>query len=86
MRRQAPDVVRVHQLKVWPRYFNELYQGRKHSEFRRHDRDFRIGDALRLMEWDPEKKAYSGRELLRGISYLFVPHEAPEFVVLELTE
>lgn len=86
MKRQPPAVQRIHELKTWPRFFNELWQGRKHTEFRRHDRDFRVGDVLRLREWDPETKEYSGRELSRKITYLFVPNQAADFCVLELEE
>jgi len=77
---------RVHELKTWPAYYREIITGRKHTEHRRHDRDFRVGDVLRLREWDPITKAYTGRELFRRIRYLFTPHEAPGFVVLELED
>lgn len=86
MKRQQPEVRRIHDLKTWPRFFNELWQGRKHTEFRRHDRDFRVGDLLRLREYNPDTKEYSGRELIRRVRYLFVPHEAADFCVLELEE
>lgn len=84
MKRHPATVIRVHELKTWPRFFNELVQGRKHTEFRRHDRDFQKGDVLRLREWDPATREYSGRELSRRISYLYVPNEASDFCVLEL--
>lgn len=84
MRRQPATVARVHELKTWPRFFNELWQGRKHTEFRRHDRDFQVGDLLRLLEWDPEKKIHTGRELTRRVAYLFIPNQAPDFCVMEL--
>lgn len=81
-----PKGWRLHELKTWPRYYRELVTDRKHSEHRRFDRDFRIGDVLRLREWDPAKKEYTGREMFRCIRYLYTPHEAPGFVVLELME
>jgi hypothetical protein len=77
---------RVHDLKVWPEYFRDIITGRKHTEFRQHDRDFQVGDVLLLREWDPDKKEYTGRELRRRVAFLYAPHQAPDFVVLEVNE
>ena len=34
------------------------------------DRDFQVGDFLRLCEYDPVTEAYSGRELVMEITYI----------------
>lgn len=75
---------RVHALKCWPRYFGDLVVGRKRSEFRVADRDFRVGDYLRLREYDPATGLYSGRETVRRVQFLYHPHQAPGFCVMEL--
>lgn len=60
---------------------------RKPFEARKNDRDFKIGDHLHLMEYDPELDHYSGRLLVREISYI-LPGGAwgiePGYVVLGL--
>ena len=84
--KEPPKEWRLHELKTWPKYFREVLVGRKHTEHRRADRDFQVGDVLRLREWNPVKKEYTGREVFRRVRYLYEPHEAPGFVVLELEE
>lgn len=61
---------RTHDLKVWPAFFEALNDGRKTFEWRKNDRDFRTGDTLRLREWDPNTEAYTGRDLIRTVSYM----------------
>lgn len=51
---------RAHDLKVWPEHYRLIVQGRKPWELRRHDRDFQKGDWLRLREWDPQTRSYTG--------------------------
>jgi hypothetical protein len=85
-RRTPAEDWRVHRLKCWPTYFREILLGHKHTEFRARDRDFQVGDILVLREYDPEKNEYSGRELQRRVTYLYAPHQAPTFVVMELEE
>jgi hypothetical protein len=63
-------VVRLHELKIWPRFFREVALDRKHVEVRRYDRDFLENDVLLLREWDPESKKYSGRIALRRVTGL----------------
>jgi hypothetical protein len=86
---QSPQVgaARVHELKCWPVYFQDVRAGRKNFEVRENDRGFRVGDVLRLREWDPSR-GYSGEEERRVVTYilesgLFV---AEGYVVLALAE
>ena len=58
----------THYLKTWPAPFQEVLEGRKTAEVRRNDRPFFVGDTLCLQEWNPETKAYTGRELARRVS------------------
>jgi len=60
----------VHDLKTWPPYFAALLDGRKTFEIRENDREFQVGDMLRLREWDPASSEYTGREMMRVVSYI----------------
>lgn len=59
----------THELKIAPRWFNDVQSGRKNFEIRRNDRDFNVGDYLLLKEW--ERGKYTGRELTRKIQYIY---------------
>jgi hypothetical protein len=59
-----------HMLKTWPQFYGEILAGRKRHEIRKHDRDFRVGDTLTLVEWSPETKAFTGAACVRVITYL----------------
>lgn len=59
---------RIHELKILPRWFNELYAG-KDFELRKYDRPFAVGDTLILREWDGEK--YTGAKAKRKIKYIY---------------
>lgn len=60
----------THKLKTWPEYFNQIIEGNKNFEVRRNDRNFMIGDTLILQEFDPIVKLYTGREIIKTITYI----------------
>lgn len=59
--------MRVIEKKIFPEFFERVKTRKKNIEFRL--ADFRIvkGDTLRLREWDPRKRAYTGRVLERPV-------------------
>lgn len=59
----------THELKTWPDYFQAVKRGDKRFELRRNDRDFRVGDTLRLREYCPVDDAYSGDECSRVVTF-----------------
>jgi hypothetical protein len=60
-----------HRVKSWPSFFEATLSGVKTHDVRRAtDRDYRVGDTLRLMEFDPEKQVYTGREQCVRITYI----------------
>lgn len=59
----------THELKIAPRWFEDVQSGRKNFEIRRNDRDFKVGDYLLLKEW--ERGKYTGREITRKIQYIY---------------
>ena len=65
----SKDFSTTHDLKTWPESFDAIESGKKNHEFRFDDRDFKVGDFLRLKRWDPKEKIYTGRELVVRITY-----------------
>ncbi len=45
--------MKVHELKTWPVPFQQVMDGRKTHEFRKNDRDFKVGDTLLLKLYEP---------------------------------
>jgi hypothetical protein len=61
----------VHTVKSWPQFFEPMLSGAKTHDLRRvTDRDYQVGDKLRLQEFDPELSRYTGRELVVRITYI----------------
>jgi hypothetical protein len=77
----------THDLKTWPEYFQVVKSGEKRFEVRAADRDFRVGDTLRLREYDPKAETYSGDECSFTVSYIlgtWSPLGIPGLVVMSL--
>jgi ASC-1-like (ASCH) protein len=64
------DNAAIHELKIWPEYFEPILDGRKTFELRQTDpsRDFQVGDTLRLRE--TLRGEYTGRELMALVTYI----------------
>jgi hypothetical protein len=60
----------THELKTWPEYFAAVRVGLKDFEVRRWDRDFAVGDVLKLREYDPDTATYSGAYLTAVVTYV----------------
>lgn len=77
----------THELKVWPEFFAGIQSGDKPFELRRDDRDFKVGDWLKLREWAPPDIAaarpggYTGARCLRRISYVVRAADVERFTV-----
>ena len=54
--------------KCWPEYFAKILSGEKNFELRLADWKCQPGDTLILREWNPETKAYTGRQVEREVS------------------
>lgn len=61
---------KVHHLKTWIEYFEEIFMDRKKFEVRKNDRDYKVGDFLIIKEFDNDKQKYTGREMARVITYV----------------
>lgn len=76
-----------HELKTWPEPFARIDAGVKTYEVRKSDRDFQVGDTLRLREWDPKPgpsrlvtpasgpppRGYTGNELYVRVVHITMP-------------
>lgn len=76
----------IHELKTWPEHFDPILKGYKLFEVRKNDRNFQVGDSVRLCEYDPKLQRYTGRTIKKQITYLLqgefgVP---PDICVLSL--
>ena len=56
------------ELKILPQYFEEVWNENKTFELRKDDRNYKVGDTLRLLEFD--YGTYTGRECNRTILYI----------------
>jgi Domain of unknown function (DUF3850) len=83
----------IHELKSWPKFFGAIAAGRRTHELRRDDRRYRVGDQLRLREFDPETNSYTGRTCLLAVTSLTSAEEPcaasdealhPEFCILSI--
>lgn len=66
----APLQGRTHELKIWPSCFTAVEAGTKPFDVRENDRDFHVGDALLLREYEPESEQYTGQTTARWITYV----------------
>lgn len=75
----------IHDLKVWPEFFEPLSSGEKSFELRLDDRGFRAGDTLLLREWS-KADGYSGRQIERVVTYIAggEPWLSPNYVCMGL--
>lgn len=63
--------LKIHYLKIMPKYYDSLKHGYKPFEIRKNDRDFKVGDILTLQEYDIEAKEYTeSDELYFDITYI----------------
>ena len=65
----------MHELKTWPEPFRAIQRGDKTFEIRNADRDFSVGDELRLFEYLHEENRYTGSALTATVTYLVKPGE-----------
>jgi hypothetical protein len=66
-----------HELKSWVGLFEPIYNGTKTHELRVLDRNYRVGDVLKLREYRPEDREYTGRECYVEITYITSSKHSP---------
>lgn len=70
----------VHELKILPKYYEEVKAGNKNFELRINDRDYMKGDTIRLRAWDGEK--YLDKAPLER-TVKFVLMDCPEYGLMD---
>lgn len=87
--------MKIHELKTMDTYFQAVLSHEKNFEIRKNDRDFKVGDALILVEIKAVQKSgdvkytslFTGRVLLKKITYIFEGGSyglAPDYVILSI--
>lgn len=66
----------IHELKISPKYFEDVRNGMKRFELRRDDRDFKVGDLITLKEY--ENGSYTGREI-KNMPIVYILRNAQEY-------
>lgn len=77
--------MKVHELKLQQPFFDDVFFNRKDFEVRKNDRNFKVGDRLKLIEYPSENPKY----VLKDIKYILKGGEfgiEPGYVVLGLKE
>lgn len=85
----------IHELKVWPEFYERIIDGSKTFEVRKDDRGYQAGDVLRLREWRPAGGGplmtgignHTGRETTRIVGFIFRQGfgvDLGEYVVISL--
>lgn len=81
--------MRVHDLKCWPEFYGCVEDDSKPFEIRYNDRDYHVGDVLRIHEYEPlpgdQEGRYTGREVEKTITYMTAFNQKPGWVVLGLS-
>jgi hypothetical protein len=81
----------VHALKTDPDFFQAVWNGTKTFEYRRNDRDFKVGDTLVLketkyssveMKMEGKPLEYTGRDILAKVPYIY--HIGDAYCILSL--
>jgi ASC-1-like (ASCH) protein len=72
----------IHELKIWPKYFNAIKCGDKRFEYRVNDRGFAVGDMLHLREYNIESGEYTGQEMSVMVTYIL---EVENMVIMSIT-
>lgn len=77
---------RIHIIKIEPQYFKKAAADLKPWEIRVNDRDYKSGDILVLKEWDPDKKEFTGKILIRRITEVFkdLPYLPNDVVIMTI--
>lgn len=79
------EMGKVHELKIWPSFYEAVSKGTKTFEYRYDDRGYKKGDIVKLREYEPCKLSYTDSQpLLFRIGFtLSIPGN---FIILSLLD
>lgn len=75
-------MMKKHELKILPIYFQAQLEGKKNFEIRKNDRNYNVGDLLLLEEYNPETQEFTGREIAVKVTYITDYQQRDGYVVL----
>lgn len=61
---------KIHTLKCVLEPFQKKWEGNKNWEFRKNDRDYKVGDILIEQEYNPTDNSFTGREIKEKVVYI----------------
>ena len=61
--------MRIHELKTLNPFFEDVWNGKKDFEVRKNDRNYQVGDRLKLIE-SGEIVYYGSRYILKDVKYI----------------
>jgi len=70
----------VHELKISPKYYDDVVHNNKRFEIRKDDRNYQVGDLVTLKEY--ENGLYTGRKMV-NIPIRYILRNAPEYGLKE---
>ena len=70
----------IHELKISPKYFEDVKAHKKNFEIRKDDRNYQVGDLITLKEY--ENGEYTGREI-KNIPIGYILRDVPEYGLKE---
>lgn len=73
-------IYQIHELNILPEYYSAVVLGKKRFEIRKKDRVYKIGDIIRLREYEDGK--YTGNVYVVEITYITDYEQKDNFVVL----
>lgn len=62
--------MKTHNLRTWPDFWEAIAGGEKTFEVRKNDREFEVGDTLKLNWYFPEKDEYDGSWIEATVTYI----------------
>ena len=74
----------THDVKAWPESFNRICRRQGDFDRRRDDRDYQRGDTLRLREYIPDTKDFTGRVGMATVKEVVRFEDMPGWVFLGL--
>ncbi len=74
--------MKTHDFKIAPQYFIDVCNLRKRFEIRRNDRNFQIGDLLKLKEFT--NSGYTGRAIIVRVTYILKDYNGlePNYIIM----
>lgn len=70
---------KTHELKILPQFYEDVAKGRKNFELRKDDRDYKVGDFVKLREYKDGK--FTGRSV--GMPILYILRNCPEYGLMD---